>query len=78
MSSTRLWHDQRPTCWGAVDILVGMTEETRIALRNYDFLVRSKGLDDVEIDWDSDTIVVGDGGVLIDVLLEPGFTPATS
>ncbi|HEY3479701.1 MAG TPA: hypothetical protein VGL02_12460 [Streptomyces sp.] len=55
-----------------------MTEETRIALRNYDFLVRSKGLDDVEIDWDSDTIVVGDGGVLIDVLLEPGFTPATS
>ncbi|WP_392891848.1 hypothetical protein [Streptomyces sp. LN699] len=54
-----------------------MTEETIIALRNYDYIVRNKGLDDVQLDWDSDTLVSGDGGYDISYLTEPGFTPAT-
>ena len=54
-----------------------MTEETRIALANYDWLVRRRGLDDVTLHWDSDTLVYGDGGAHIDVLCEPGFTPET-
>ncbi|MFY1689237.1 hypothetical protein [Plantactinospora sp. WMMB782] len=55
-----------------------MTEETRIALQNYDWLVRNRGLDDVELAWDSDTLVSGSGGVVIESLCEPGFTPATA
>ena len=55
-----------------------MTEETRIAVRNYDWMVRNRGLDDVELAWDSDTLVYGDGGVVIDELCQEGFTPATS
>ncbi|MGV9776594.1 hypothetical protein [Streptosporangium sp. NPDC003464] len=51
-----------------------MTEETRIALKNYDNLIRSRGLDDVQLHWDSDTLVYGNGGVVIDTLLDPGFT----
>ncbi|GAB3006065.1 hypothetical protein GCM10023080_084640 [Streptomyces pseudoechinosporeus] len=54
-----------------------MTEETIIALRNYDWLVRSRGLDDVVLDWDSGTLVYDDGGTTIDALVERGFTPAT-
>lgn len=54
-----------------------MLRETEIALRNYDYLIRSKGLDDVSLDFDSDTLVWGDGGSTVDVLIEPGFTPAT-
>lgn len=54
-----------------------MLPETEIALRNYDYLVRSKGLEDVSLAWDSDTLVWGDGGSEIDVLTQPGFTPAT-
>jgi hypothetical protein len=54
-----------------------MTEETRTALRNYDWLVRNRGLDDVTLDWDIDTLVYGDGGAVIETLCEPGFTPAT-
>lgn len=54
-----------------------MTEETIIALRNYDYLVRNKGLDEVELAWDSDTLVSGDGGYEISLLAERGFTPAT-
>ena len=54
-----------------------MTEETITALRNYDFLVRDRGLDDVQLAWDSDTVVYGDGGADIEILTEPGFTPAT-
>jgi hypothetical protein len=54
-----------------------MTEETRIALKNYDYLVRSRGLEDVELDWVSDTLVLASGGVTLDSLLEEGFTPAT-
>jgi hypothetical protein len=55
-----------------------MMEETRIALKNYDWLIRSRGLDDVELAWESDTLVYGDGGAIIDVLLGAGFTPATA
>ncbi|WP_182544495.1 hypothetical protein [Halosaccharopolyspora lacisalsi] len=55
-----------------------MNEETRTALRNYDWMVRNRGLGDVELAWDSDTIVYGNGGAVIDTLCEPGFTPATS
>ncbi|MEV6367569.1 hypothetical protein AB0L86_11820 [Micromonospora musae] len=54
-----------------------MTEETRIALLNYDWMVRNRGLDDVALDWDSDTLVYGDGGATMETLCEPGFTPAT-
>jgi hypothetical protein len=53
-----------------------MTEETRIALMNYDWLIRNRR--DVELAWDSDTLVYGDGGCMIDELLRPGFTPATT
>jgi hypothetical protein len=55
-----------------------VTEETRIALKNYDWMIRNRGLDDVELAWDSDTIVYGDGGATMDTLCERGFTPATT
>ena len=55
----------------------GLTAETMTALRNYDWLVRSRGLDDVHLDWDMDTLVYGDGGALIQELTRPGFTRAT-
>ncbi len=55
-----------------------MTEETRIALKNYDWMIRNRGLDDVELAWDGDTLVYGDGGATIDTLCEPRFSPATS
>jgi len=51
--------------------------ETIIALKNYDALIRDKGLDDVELDWASGTIAYGDGGSAIEVLAEAGFTQAT-
>lgn len=54
-----------------------MEKETEIALKNYDFLVRSKGLDEVALHWESSTLVWGDGGSEIAILLDPGFTPAT-
>lgn len=54
-----------------------MSHETRIALMNYDWMVRNRGLDDVQLAWESDTLVYGDGGAVIDTLAEPGFTPAT-
>lgn len=54
-----------------------MTDETRVALKNYDFLVRNRGLDDVALDWTTDTLIWGDGGAVMDTLLEEGFTPAT-
>lgn len=54
-----------------------MNDETRIALRNYDWLVRNRGLDDVTLDWGSDTLGYGDGGAVIDTICEAGFTPAT-
>jgi hypothetical protein len=54
-----------------------MSDETRTALQNYDWMVRNRGLDDVDLAWDSDTLVYGDGGAVIETLCEPGFTPAT-
>jgi hypothetical protein len=54
-----------------------MTDETRVALQNYDWLVRNRGLDDVSLDWNSESLVYGEGGAGIDTLCEPGFTPAT-
>ncbi|MCX4456798.1 hypothetical protein OOK58_33060 [Streptomyces sp. NBC_01728] len=54
-----------------------MTEETIIALRNYDYLVRNNRLEDVELDWESGSLVRGDGGYDIDLLTERGFTPGT-
>ena len=54
-----------------------MTEETITALKNYDWLVRNKGLDGVELHWDSDSIISGEGGYEISLLVDPGFTPAT-
>lgn len=55
-----------------------MTEETRMALLNYDWMVRNRGLDEVALDWASDTLVYGDGGATFETLCEPGFTPATA
>lgn len=52
-------------------------EETRIALLNYDWMVRNRGLDNVELAFDADTFVWGDGGSDINDLCRPGFTPAT-
>lgn len=57
---------------------MAMSDETRTALKNYDWMVRNRGLDDVELHWESDTFIYGDGGAVIDVITEPGFTPATS
>jgi hypothetical protein len=53
-----------------------MTPETRIALQNYDWLMRNRR--DVSLCWDSDTLTVGDGGVDMDELTRPDFTPATA
>jgi hypothetical protein len=54
-----------------------VNEVTKIALKNFDWLVRDKGLDDVGLDWESGTLVYGDGGADLETLCEPGFTPAT-
>jgi len=59
-------------------LAMAMSDETRTALKNYDWMVRNRGLDDVELHWESDTFIYGDGGAVIDVITEPGFTPATS
>ena len=51
---------------------------TVTALKNYDYLIRSKGLDDVSLDWETNTLVWGDGGSSIEEsLTAEGFTPAT-
>lgn len=63
---------------GWVRYVRGMQDETRIALMNYDWMVRNRGLDDVELHWDSDTVIYGDGGAVIDELTRAGFTPGTS
>jgi hypothetical protein len=53
-----------------------MTEETRIALRNYDWLIRNRR--EIELAWDSDTLVDHSGGYDLNLLCQEGFTPATS
>jgi len=55
-----------------------MNQETRIPLLNYDWLVRNRGLDEVELALDNDAVVIGDGGVMPDELCRSGFTPATN
>lgn len=50
-----------------------MDRQTKIALRNFDELVRSRGLDEVSIDWFSESVIYGDGGIHLDVLLEEDF-----
>jgi hypothetical protein len=52
-----------------------VTEETTIALRNYDWLIRNHR--DVSIDWETGTPIYGDGGAVLGELGVPGFTPAT-
>lgn len=54
-----------------------MNRETEIAILNYDWLVRNHGLDAVELAFDSDTVVVGGGGIDSSELSRPGYTPAT-
>jgi hypothetical protein len=54
-----------------------MSPETRIALKNYDNLIRHEGVDEVGLDWATGTLVDRSGGSAIAVLCEPGFTPAT-
>ena len=55
-----------------------MNDETMTALKNYDYLIRSKGIDEVSLHWESDTVIYGDGGASFEAsLLRPGFTPAT-
>ncbi|MFI8305047.1 hypothetical protein ACIF80_16615 [Streptomyces sp. NPDC085927] len=54
-----------------------MTEEAEIVLKNYDWMLRHQGLDQVELDWDSRTLVWGGGGSDLEDLCRPGFTPAT-
>jgi hypothetical protein len=58
--------------------VMGMMEETRIALMNYDRLIRSQGLDDVSIDWVTDIVAYGNGGFTVEELCRPGFTDATT
>jgi len=45
---------------------------------NYDCLTRTRGVADVGLHWDSNTLVWGDGGAVIDELFRPGFTDATT
>jgi hypothetical protein len=54
-----------------------MDAKTVIALKNYDWMVRNHGLEDVELAWDSATVIYGDGGAHVDQLEIQGFTPAT-
>jgi hypothetical protein len=63
---------------GTLEEASTLTSETVTVLRNYDWLVRHRGLDDVVLAWDTGTLVYGDGGALIAELAHPGFTPATS
>lgn len=53
-----------------------MQDETKIAIMNYDWLMRNR--DGVAIEWNTGTLLYGDGGGTIENLCERGFTPATS
>lgn len=52
-----------------------MNKDTETALKNYDWLMRHR--DGVGIEWNTGTLLYGDGGANLDTLLESGFTPAT-
>jgi hypothetical protein len=53
-----------------------MSAETRIALKNYDWLIRNRS--EIELAWDSDVLIDANGGVDINSLLDPGFTPGAA
>lgn len=55
-----------------------MDEKTKIALANYDYIIRTHGLDNVGLEWNTGTLLYGEGGGDIDSLCEAGFTPATA
>lgn len=54
-----------------------MSPETITALKNYDSIIRNKGFDGVLLHWESGTLAEEHGGYDIEVLIRPGFTPAT-
>jgi hypothetical protein len=47
-----------------------MIKETEIALRNYEGLLKGHP-GDVELDWETGTVVYGDGGADIEMLILP-------
>jgi hypothetical protein len=52
-----------------------MTDETRIALLNYDWMVRNRGLDDVSLHFESGTIVYGEGGAVMNCAAQGSLPP---
>ncbi|ABG99407.1 hypothetical protein RHA1_ro08363 (plasmid) [Rhodococcus jostii RHA1] len=55
-----------------------MTDETLVALKNYEYLILAHGCENVSLVWHTDSVVFGDDGWAdIDMLTRPGFTPAT-
>ncbi|ELB89242.1 hypothetical protein Rwratislav_30544 [Rhodococcus wratislaviensis IFP 2016] len=61
--------------WSGV---VAMTDETLVALKNYEYLILEHGCENVSLVWHTDSVVFGDDGWAdIDMLAQPGFTPAT-
>ncbi len=52
-----------------------MQRETEIALKNYIWMAEHK---DAVLDWASESLMYGDGGVHLDDLVQPGLTPATA
>lgn len=55
-----------------------MTDETRVALMNYEHLIRVHGPAGVRMVWTTDTLLFGaEGHADVDMLTRPGFTPAT-
>jgi len=65
----------RPHTWSGV---VRMTDETLVALKNYEYLILEHGCENVSLVWHTDSVVFGDDDWAdIDLLAQPGFTPAT-
>jgi hypothetical protein len=62
---------------GAAERAGALTSETVTALKNFDWLVRDRGPDEVALAWDTGSLAFGDSAVLIEELTRPGFTPAT-
>jgi hypothetical protein len=67
-AARKRWH-------GDDDDIPRMDDTTKIALKNYDWLIRNRA--DVGLFWDTSTVAYGDGGAHIDLLCQPGFTAAT-
>jgi hypothetical protein len=45
-----------------------MNRETEIALKNYDWLIRRDGLDEIGLHWESGTLILRNGGASIESL----------